>query len=175
MATKAYVEKVIQEILDYDLYDDKEISNYYYDCPELSNTGLLRAVNKAKIGSRIYVYTDASVKDKYLTDNVKAAAKRKGIYIKFFLSGSCSPIDPIYEEIARETGGQVVVLENTESAVDNSYALIEPELTGDLEPILIMEDTLGDTPIDTLFPVDSTMTSLVVNVITKGEKPIGLK
>ena len=266
MATKAYVEEVIQEILDYDLYDDKEISNYYYvsrilnsratlgfviddtgsmgptingvknaiarviervrdipyvtpeeymlvtfgdpnvgtpfvswdpddilakvsaitasggdDCPELSNTGLLRAVNKAKIGSRIYVYTDASVKDKDLTDNVKAAAKRKGIYIKFFLSGSCSPIDPIYEEIARETGGQVVVLENTESAVANSYAFIEPELTGDLEPVLIMEETLGDTPIDTLFPVDSTMTSLVVNVNmdTKGTvnlfRPNGLE
>jgi hypothetical protein len=259
LATKAYVEQVIQEILDYDLYDDKEISKYYYvsrilnsraslgfvvddtgsmgptingvknaiarviervestpyatpeeymlvtfgdpnvgtpfvtwdpadilakvnaitasggdDCPELSNSGLLRAVNKAKIGSRIYVYTDASVKDKHLTDNVKAAAKRKGIFIKFILSGSCSPIDPIYEEIARETGGQVVVVENTESAVANSYSLIEPELTGDLEPILIMEETLGDTPIDTLFPVDSTMTTLVVNVNMDNKGAINL-
>lgn len=257
-ATKAYVEQVIQDILDYDNYNDKTISKYVYvrrilnsratlgfviddtgsmgpsiagvkqaianiiakvestpyatpeeymlvtfgdptvgtpfvspdpsdilakvnaisasgggDCPELSNSALLRAVNKAKFGSRIYVYTDASVKnsDRYLTDNIKAAAKRKGIFIKYILSGSCSPIDPIYEEIARETGGQVVVVQNTASAVADSYSLIEPELTGDLEPVLIMEKTLGDTPITTSFPVDSTMTSLVVAVHmdTKGD------
>lgn len=30
MATKTYVEEVIKEILDYDLYDDKEISKYFY-------------------------------------------------------------------------------------------------------------------------------------------------
>lgn len=258
MATKAYVEQVIQDILNYDSYNDKTISKYVYirrilnsratlgfviddtgsmgpsiagvkqaitrviekveslpyvtpeeymlvtfgdpnvgtpfvspdpddilarinaispsgggDCPELSNSALLRAVNKAKFGSRIYVYTDASVKntDRYLTDNVKAAAKRKDIFIKYILSGSCSPIDPIYEEIARETGGQVVVVQNTETAVANSYSLIEPELSGDLEPVLIKEETLGDTPITTLFPVDSTMTSLVVtvNMDTKGD------
>ena len=258
LATRAYVELVIQDILDYDNYNDKTISNYDYirkilnsratlgfviddtssmgpsikgvkqaiakiiakvesipyvtpeeymlvtfgdptvgtpfvssdpndilakvnaisasgggDCPELSNSALLRAVNKAKFGSRIYVYTDASVKDsdRHLTDNVKAAAKRKGIFIKYILSGTCSPIDPIYEEIARETGGQVVMLENTESAVADSYSLIEPELTGDLEPLFILEETLGETPTNILFPVDSTMTSLVVAVHmdTKGD------
>ena len=258
LATKAYVEQVIQDILNYDYYNDKTISKYVYirrilnsratlgfviddtgsmgpsiagvkqaiarviekvknlpyvtpeeymlvtfgdpnvgtpfvspdpddilarinaispsgggDCPELSNSALLRAVNKAKFGSRIYVYTDASVKDtdRYLTDNVKAVAKRKDIFIKYILSGSCSPIDPIYEEVARETGGQVVVVDNTETAVANSYSLIEPELSGDLEPVLILEETLGDTPITTSFPVDSTMTSLVVAVHmdTKGD------
>jgi len=141
------------------------------DCPELVNAALLRAVNEAKYASRIYVYTDASVKDKGLKDNVKAVAKRKGIFIKFFLSGSCSPIDPVYEEIARETGGQVVVLQNTSTAVADSYSLIEPELSGDLEPVLIKEETLAGIPIDTTFPVDSTMTGLVVAVHmgTKGD------
>jgi hypothetical protein len=250
MATRAFAEQVMQEILAYDLYEDKTISKYVYvskimnsratlgfvvddtgsmgptisgvksaiarvietvqrvdyitpeeymlvvygdpdvgtprvtwdaddiltwinaitpggggDCPELVNAAVLRAVNKAKFASRIYVYTDAAVKDKDLKDNVKAVIKRKGIFIKFFLSGSCSPIDPVYEEIARETGGQVVVLNNTASAVADSYSLIEPELSGDLEPVLILEETLdGIIPIETTFPVDSTMTSLVVAV-----------
>lgn len=256
MATRAFAEQVMQEILAYDLYEDKTISKYVYvskimnsratlgfvvddtgsmgptisgvksaiarvietvqrvdyitpeeymlvvygdpdvgtprvtwdaddiltwinaitpggggDCPELVNAAVLRAVNKAKFASRIYVYTDAAVKDKDLKDNVKAVIKRKGIFIKFFLSGSCSPIDPVYEEIARETGGQVVVLNNTASAVADSYSLIEPELSGDLEPVLIKEETLAGTPIETSFPVDSTMTSLVVAVHmgTKGD------
>jgi len=134
------------------------------DCPEVSVTAILRAINAAKFGSRIHVFTDASSKDGSLKNSVKAAAKTKEIFVNFALTGSCSPIDPVYEEIARETGGQLVVLENTASAVQNYFAVVEPALTGDLEPLLMLKRTLGAAADDSYIRVDSTMTSLVVNV-----------
>lgn len=140
------------------------------DCPEKSVTGILRAIDAASFGSRIHVFTDASSKDGMLKESVKSAAKAKEIYINFAVTGSCSPIDPVYEEIARDTGGQLVVLENVSSAVENYFDLVEPELTGDFEPLILVSKTLGEASEDFYIPVDSTMTSFVINVSmeTKG-------
>lgn len=134
------------------------------DCPEMSVTAVMRAIEAAKFGSRIHVFTDASSKDGNLKESVKASAKAKHIFIKFAVTGSCSPIDPVYEEIARDTGGQLVVLENTATAVENYFAIVEPELTGDLEPLLLLKRALGESADNSYIKVDSTMTSLVVNV-----------
>jgi hypothetical protein len=141
------------------------------DCPEMSVTAVMRAIEAAKFGSRIHVFTDASSKDGKLKESVKASAKAKNIFINFAVTGSCSPIDPVYEEIARDTGGQLVALKNTSTAVENYFAIVEPELTGDLEPMLLLKRTLGDSAADSHIRVDSTMTSLVVNVNmdTKGK------
>ena len=134
------------------------------DCPEKSVTGILRAIDAASFGSRIHVFTDASSKDGMLKESVKSAAKAKEIYINFAVTGSCSPIDPVYEEIARDTGGQLVVLENVSSAVEDYFDLVEPGLTGDFEPLMLLSKTLGESSEDAYFPVDSTMTSFVINV-----------
>jgi hypothetical protein len=79
-----------------------------------------------------------------LKERVNSAAKAKEIYINFAVTGSCSPIDPVYEEIARDTGGQLVVLENVSSAVENYFNLVEPGLTGDFEPLMLLSLTLGE-------------------------------
>lgn len=146
----------------------KQVGNLYPsgggDCPESSNTAMLRAINAAQFGSRIHLFTDASAKDARLAPNVTAAAKKKEIKVNIAASGSCSPIDPVYEQITRETGGQLVILENNADAVAGYFAVVEPELSGDLEPVLIISDTLGSNPASYAIPADSTMTSLVISV-----------
>lgn len=180
------------------------------DCPESSNSAMLRAINAAQFGSRLWLFTDASAKDPGVTQNVIAAAKAKEITrLKYVLTGSCSryaesvdmgidqtsserfynsssvraatSVDPVYEEIVKQTGGQMTILENNESAVASYYSIIEPELTEDLEQLLIVSDTLSDAPMEYLLPVDSTMKSLgvYVNMAPKGSitlyRPNGLE
>ena len=43
---------------------------------------------------------------------------KKKILVSIASTGSCSPIDPTYWKITRETGGQLVVLNNTEADVE---------------------------------------------------------
>ncbi|XVJ70989.1 MAG: VWA domain-containing protein [Rhizobacter sp.] len=92
------------------------------DCPEMSMSGLLRAVNAAPERARLYVYTDASAKDARLWPHVMAQAEAKRIRISFMSSGSCSPVDPVYYTLAAQTGGQVYKLDGT-TASDSAKAL----------------------------------------------------
>lgn len=96
------------------------------DCPELSMSGLLRAVEAADIGSTLYLITDASAKDEYLGPVVSGAAKTKDIKVRSVLNGTCSPVDPAYIDLANETGGQVFLSSatNIEKIVDLSSDLV---------------------------------------------------
>lgn len=47
------------------------------DCPEMSMTGILVALNASLPGSFIYVFTDASAKDYYLSGRVKNMCQKK--------------------------------------------------------------------------------------------------
>lgn len=123
------------------------------DCPELSMTGALRAVNASPDASQLYLFTDASAKDSGLFGNVITQARAKQISISFLTFGSCSPIDPAYYAIAAETGGQLYALARTTAETEKIFALVNPYVVGTPKPVFIGKGNIGgvrniDLPID---------------------------
>lgn len=85
------------------------------DCPEYSMSGAYNAVAAADYDSRLFIFTDASAKDPGQMSAVANLATQKRISVTTALSGSCSPYDPAYFELARRTGGQVFVTTHNET------------------------------------------------------------
>jgi len=134
------------------------------DCPELSQTGLLRAISVSSTDARLILFTDAAATDASLAANVAAMANQKNIMIDYFLTGSCSPIDPAYSLVAQNTGGQVFFI--SEDETDNIFSLIEPALSGDLQSLLIARGTLAAGAQNFIIPVDSSISQLTFSVLT---------
>lgn len=111
------------------------------DCPELSQAGLLSAISGSSSDAKLYLFTDASAKDSALAGNVAATANAKKISINYVVTGSCSPIDPAYIRVAEETGGQLLFVARSE--VGQVFKLIEPSLSGDLRPLLTLNDAFS--------------------------------
>ncbi len=141
------------------------------DCPELSMKALIKAIDNASKEATVYLITDASAKDAHLHADVIAKAGSKKIDINMLLTGSCSPIDPVYQKIATETGGQLAFINGNQEEIGSYFNIVKPNLSGDLRPILIAEDILNNEPRSYTIPVDSTMTSIVASVSmdSKGE------
>lgn len=133
------------------------------DCPEMSMTGLMRALDVSTTKGSLHLFTDASSKDGYLVGNIVAKAQEKKIKIYAALTGTCSPVDQAYERITSETGGQLVWLDQYDD-IENYFAIVEPELSGDLQSIIIAQDVLTGTPASFTFPVDSTMSTLIASI-----------
>lgn len=131
------------------------------DCPELSNRALLQALGRSKAGSSLFLFTDASAKDGHLAPLVTAGALLKRIKITPLLTGSCSPIDPSYLDIAEQTGGQLFVLGRSE--VGDVFDLVEPQLGGSFVTLLLARDELTAELERYSFPVDSTIERLTVS------------
>jgi von Willebrand factor A domain-containing protein 7 len=131
------------------------------DCPELSQTALLRAVEEALPLSRLYFFSDASAKDSGLRRAVVRRAQDKGTRIIYALTGTCSPVDEAYVIGAAETGGQLFVLNQFE--LSKLFDLIEPQLPGDLTTVLRRSGHLAGAIAAFAVPVDTSMTSLVVS------------
>lgn len=132
------------------------------DCPELSQAGLLSAIAGASSGSKLYFYSDASSKDAALAGNVSAAANAKKINIIYVLTGTCSPVDPAYIRVAQETGGQLFFIAPSETG--KIFGLIEPSLTGDLRPMLVLNDRFTGAAKTFSVPVDSTVSRVTFSV-----------
>lgn len=131
------------------------------DCPELSMTGALRAINASPDASQLYLFTDASAKDAGLFGNVIAQARAKLISISFLTFGSCSPIDPAYYAVAAETGGQLYALERTVAETEKIFGLVNPYVAGTPKPVFIGKGSIGGVRnID--LPIDSAAVSLQV-------------
>jgi hypothetical protein len=138
------------------------------DCPELSMTGLLSAINVAGQGATLFLFTDASSKDSALAANVTAAASAKNIQVNMNIFGSCSPIDPVYGQVARQTGGQLFVLQQSEASAILSLAT--PQLGAHPATLLSTTGVLkpGVQTVD--IPVNANIAKLTVSVSmdTKG-------
>ncbi|MBJ6982030.1 hypothetical protein [Luteimonas sp. MC1572] len=133
------------------------------DCPELSQSALINAIDAAASDSRIYLFTDATAKDSGAMNQVIARAQAKGTELNYGLTGSCSPIDPAYVRGAAETGGQVFRV--FPSQIPLLYTVIRPQLEGDLNTIVRRRVDLGTGGSEHIFaPVDSTVTGLLVAV-----------
>lgn len=132
------------------------------DCPELSQSGLLEAIDGSLPNSNLYLFTDASALDSGLVNSVIAKARDKDIVINYALSGSCSPIDPAYVRGASETGGFLIPLANRSAAeVTKLTSLFLAQLSGDLVRIASSKGTLAGTT-SLPFPIDATARRLVV-------------
>ncbi|MEW6372982.1 MAG: choice-of-anchor U domain-containing protein [Pseudomonadota bacterium] len=100
------------------------------DCPELTNTGLLAALEAAPEKSKLLVFTDASSKDGARQPEVEKLALDKQIVVSYSVSGSCSPIDPTYYKTAAATGGQVLVTAHDSASVASAFLGISIEAAG---------------------------------------------
>jgi hypothetical protein len=132
------------------------------DCPELSETGLLRAVEESAEGSAAFLYTDASAKDGGVAGSVTAKAEERDITLNAMLTGSCSPIDPAYKMNTSGTGGQLFFLDPSELHL--SFDLVRPYATADFVPVLIVEESLAAASRDFTVPVDSSVRRAVFSV-----------
>ena len=111
------------------------------DCPELGMTGLYQALLHCLPESIIYYFSDADAKDEQRANEVMSLAKEKKVKIIFFLTSQCSRrkkrhiagqrphifrhIDrarrssqgrALYQTLATQTGGQVLVTSKSELA-----------------------------------------------------------
>lgn len=108
------------------------------DCPELSTKGTLLAVQKSFPNSKLWVFSDASAKDGSLYPLLRAEARSKNIQINYGLTGSCSSrragrqllsVDPIYTDLAFQTGGQV--FRGPKDEVGNIFSDIDLQIRDD--------------------------------------------
>ncbi|MGB8509730.1 MAG: HET-C-related protein, partial [Pyrinomonadaceae bacterium] len=143
------------------------------DCPEVSQGGLLRAIDEANANSRLYLFTDASAKDSSLRNEVISRAQEKSTRLSYALTGSCSPIDEAYIRGAAETGGQLFFLNQFE--IPRLFDLIKPQLSGDLMTILSTKGVMTSAPRLFDVPVDSTIRRLVVSVSVDSSTSIALR
>jgi len=131
------------------------------DCPELANSALLQAVSRSKPDSSLFLFTDASSKDGFLKPAVIAAALLKQIKITPVLTGSCSPIDPAFVDIAEQTGGQLFFLNRFE--LSNVFGLVQPQLSSDFVTVARALRTLAGTGStqEITVPVDSALSRVI--------------
>jgi hypothetical protein len=134
------------------------------DCPEMAFGGLLAAIENSDRNSRIFFFSDASAKDGHKARLVSSGASRKNIAIIFVLTGSCSPVDPNYIQIAEETGGQVFFVGPSE--VESIFDLVLPQLEGNFVTVARSSNAFTGVPTTINFaaPIDSTMTTAIFSV-----------
>ena len=132
------------------------------DCPELSMAGAYNAVASADRGAQVYVFTDASAKDAGLYSSVSSLANSKNSKLFFPLFGHCSPYDPVYFALAKNTGGQVFILNPSEAAQVSRVADLFSR--SDNVDILSIYDVLTTTPKTYSVPVDYHISRLNISV-----------
>jgi hypothetical protein len=134
------------------------------DCPgpELSEAGVLATLDASNGGADLFVFTDASSKDRVITDQVNALARNKDIRIYPILLGSCSPVDPSYIEEADDSGGQVFSLSPGEAG--SITQLADFIVRSNEVNLLLIDDTFAGTARTYSVPVDSTMTRIIFSI-----------
>ncbi|MDR2033166.1 MAG: hypothetical protein LBP89_00810 [Helicobacteraceae bacterium] len=132
------------------------------DCPELAGLGTYKALSAMPMGGELLTYTDASVKDKDMMSEAIALALSKKIAVSSALSGSCSPYDPLYFELAEATGGQVFII-NEKEAGTITKELLEVALSPYLVDVMQVGDSLSGAK-SYEFIVDSTTDKLFANI-----------
>uniref|UniRef100_A0AAV2JD29 von Willebrand factor A domain-containing protein 7-like n=1 Tax=Knipowitschia caucasica TaxID=637954 RepID=A0AAV2JD29_KNICA len=83
------------------------------DSPEKSLSGLQLALSVAPIGSELFVFTDAPPKDTHLKNTILALIERTQCVVNFVISNNTLK-EPIYTDLAKASGGQVVTLKKSD-------------------------------------------------------------
>lgn len=132
------------------------------DCPELSMTGMLRALSASDERGTLFMFTDASSKDASLAGAVASLAAEKKIKVFIMSFGSCSPIDPGYFRIVEESGGQLFELSISEAGKVTQLA--DFLVRSDAVDVLSQRIALSATASEALVPVDSRLASITFSV-----------
>jgi len=154
------------------------------DCPELAINGILNGMAEGpKLGSPLYVLTDASAKDA-TTDNIREVlsfANSQGITINFLTTGSCnddgSPYAP-FEKIASETCGQILQLSSSRELRELSS--ITGVTLGGTTCLSTgnsgssngkKKRSLRESSFSYSIPVDDSTEKIIISVSTENENP----
>jgi hypothetical protein len=126
------------------------------DCPELAQTGMLRALAAMDEGGELFMFTDATAKDDDLSGEVDGLAAEKNIQVYPILFGSCSPIDPSYIRVANDSGGQLFFLSRSEAG--SITKLADFVVRSNSVNLFLTSGTFAGSPRSYSVPVDSTVT-----------------
>ena len=132
------------------------------DCPEFAMSAQIRAIAASRSDSTIYTFSDAAPKDAKQSGNVKAQANNKRIQMTEFLTGTCSPIDPAFIQVAEETGGQLFFLSPFE--LDQVLDLVRPQLEGNFVTVSTIRSNVPTGLHSFPIPIDSTMSRAIFSV-----------
>jgi len=141
------------------------------DCQEPTFDSILTALMLVAPGSSVYAFTDASAKDSVIETRVRAQARKKLVTVHINNSGSCSPTDRAYFTLTSSTGGQLYVWNKKDQGdadvtaeTERYFASVKPELSGDAEPLLMVEDKATSSTRVHQVPVDNTVSELTWSV-----------
>lgn len=123
--------------------------------------GVLTAVKASRSGGTVWVFSDATTKQGYLTSQVLAEARRKNVRIFFGLTGSCSPVDSHYIKVAEETGGQIFFGDRT--SIGAIFTPIEELTRGNHVTISRVRSNLAGSALIVQVPVDDTLDDVAIS------------
>uniref|UniRef100_A0A914H3L7 Ig-like domain-containing protein n=1 Tax=Globodera rostochiensis TaxID=31243 RepID=A0A914H3L7_GLORO len=142
------------------------------DCPEMTLSGIKKALEVSLPGSFIYVFTDARSKDYHLEEAVLNLIQEKQSSVVFVMTGDCgnrsAPGYKVFERIAAASFGQVFHLEK--SHVNTVLEYVRHAVSQRKVHILYEVREHGQTH-TTLVPVDAFVSELTLSLA--GERDDG--
>ena len=130
------------------------------DCPEPTQRALLAGIDASLPNSDVYLFTDATANDVELTNLAITRAQAQNTTLSYAVDKSCSPVDPVYYRGARETGGEVFLIQPPE--IDRLADVIEARMNGNLQTIMSVRGTLTGPPRMFDVPVDTSISRLII-------------
>lgn len=148
------------------------------DCPEYCMSGLLKCIHEVREKSTIFVFTDASAKDKSNWDTVVTAANTKDITMQFLVTGyefSCyrkkrslerfirQTETSVYDSIALATGGKVYRI--TANQISTAMKeIVEESFPSATAMIDIFTQSVTDSNFMTFF-IDTSVDSIKIKIV----------
>ncbi|XP_022108814.1 von Willebrand factor A domain-containing protein 7-like [Acanthaster planci] len=143
------------------------------DCPELANSGLELGVQNSIIGANVYMFTDATDKDKEKVPDVLALIEEKKVHVKFLLTGTCSSsrrkratdwstLSPSYQIIAEASGGEIY--RTDKDGIRDLARIMEGDIRAS-QVSIIKRSSLNLDALSLDIPVDSTVQEVLVSVV----------
>ncbi|XP_061187333.1 uncharacterized protein LOC133195491 [Saccostrea echinata] len=145
------------------------------DCPEYAMSGMLLAINMSNAGSQIILCTDAGAKDEDKSSEVIKGLKSKSLEAVYLLTGTCTSRKrrdthrqkratgyKVFEDIATETGGQVVKTNTAEieTVVERVVKTSLPSAIVNIKWYTWVTSASSDFKIE----VDSSIKALIIQI-----------
>ena len=111
--------------------------------------------------STLTIYTDASASDVATYFNKAGeVASRKHIAVNAIVSGSCSPLDSSYSAAAQNTGGALLLVEQSSAGVSLGSSIVK--MAGETQRVVHSESAVLTGSKTVAFPIESGASSLTI-------------